>query len=245
MADSSFVRRFEQQARSSPRDFAALSRQELGHPPHVAAQLLAVHRSLLRGEKISPSQAKQIQAAFPQVGNIGEIVGALNAQEPGQRPPLYLAALAGDAKAISGDFAQAGDTYRRLESFAEDFHRESIAAEIAARREVNVDRDIAAREIKRPEQDPLSVRAQLESQWGGDHGRLSRQIADGVNAGDPTSLAVLRGNLADKAESAIERLKPESQDSMSLRDVVSAAADLSEVRELAADQFGIGAEDQS
>jgi hypothetical protein len=56
---------------------------------------------------------------------------------------------------------------------------------------------------------------------------------------------VLRGNLADKAESAIERLKPESQDSMSLRDVVSAAADLSEVRELAADQFGIGAEDQS
>src|SRR6187431_697798 len=137
MTDPAYQRRFQRAADASPDAFRGYTQQRLGVPPHVAMQMLAIHRSLTDGNKISPAQARQLIAAHPDTNphDISNLIGKLNAQSPGQRPDLYLGILAGDTSVITGDFANAGPVYKELQAFTKTYHTESMAAEIHAKRE--------------------------------------------------------------------------------------------------------------
>ena len=237
---ASHIRRFEQAARQSPRHFHDHVRQVTGHDPATVSAMLEAWGHLESGGKLTPAHVSMLQRAHPEHAHqIPSIAAALNNQPSRMRGDLYLGLVSGDEAVIRGRLHDASPAFAEVKQLATDWQRESIAHAINDKREANPDPDIKGRTITREPIDPLSTRAILESQWGGDHGKLVRRLNDGIRAGDPGSLEVLRGNLADRGADALERLKPEAQEDMSLRDTVSAAADWEEVESIAADQLGV------
>jgi hypothetical protein len=235
MPDPSYQRRFERAANDDPGGFAQYTQQRLGHSPEVAQGLLAIHRHLVDGNKVTPQHVRQLQAAHPYVDGrqIAQMAHALNQQPPGERASIYLGCLAGDVPAMSGNYADAGPVFKELQSFTEAYHRESVAAEINARREQNIDPDMQRRQIERPQEDPMSTRNLIARQLEGDEGKAARYINDRVEAGDPDMLRAVAGNLADTGERALEKLEdPEA----STRDTVAAAFAYHEVEAVAQDQ---------
>jgi hypothetical protein len=233
---ASHIARYEQAARSSPVGFNEHVRRITGHDSKTVTAMLNAWQRLETGGALTKSHVAMLQQAHPDVAAaVPRLAAQINGLPPRVRGDAFLAAISGDRAVLEGRYADA-DAFNKVKAFANDWQRESIAAQINDRRESNLDPDIAARRIEKPPADPLSARACIERAIHGDHGKLVRGIAEGVKAGDPTSLSILRGNLADRAEDAIERLRPEAQDGMSLRDTVAAAASLSECREIAEDQ---------
>jgi hypothetical protein len=234
---ASHIARFEQAARSSPAGFDDHVRRITGHDSRTVTAMLNAWQRLETGGALTKDHVAMLQQAHPDVAAaVPRLAAQINALPPRVRGDAFLAAISGDRAVLEGRYADASDAFKEVKAFVNDWQRESMAQAINDKRESNVDPDIAARRIEKPQADPLSARAIIERTIDGDHGKLVRGINEGVKAGDPTSLSILRGNLADKAEDAVERLRPEAQDGMSLRDTVAAAASLSECREIAEDQ---------
>jgi len=235
---ASHITRFERAARQSPQAFAATVRQVTGHDPATVTAMLEAWAHLERGGALTPAHISMLQRAHPEhAAAVPNLCSQINGLPPKVRGDALLATVSGDRAVLEGRYADAGSAFKEVKALATDWQRESIAAEISDRREVNVDPDIRERTITREPVDPLSARAIIERTIDGDHGKLVRGIADGVRDGDPGSLEVLRGNLADKAADAIERL--DKSDELSTRDVVAASFDYHEVEQIASDQLGI------
>lgn len=236
----SHIQRFENAARQSPQSFRDHVRRVTGHDPATVAAMLQAWQHLEQGGSLTPQHVKMLQRAHPDVASeVPRLAGMINGLPSRVRGDALLATVSGDRAVLDGRYGDASEGFKQVKALASDWARESMAQAIHDRREANADPAIAARTIEREPADPLSTRAILESQWGGDHGKLVRRINEGVKAGDHASLETLRGNLADKAADALERLSPEASESASLRETVSAAADFAEVESIAADQLGI------
>jgi hypothetical protein len=212
MTTPSYQRRFMAQADANPHALDAYARQVLGHDMATAHRLLQIHRSLVDGRKIDPTQHDHLRRAFPQVPvrQLAGIVAALNDLDPGIRAQGYLGLLAGDMAVVSGDLAN-------------------------AKREANTDREIAARKIERRPEDPMSARALIAAQIDGKQGKLAREVTDAMERGDPRAEGVVRESLAQTVERASERLRPDAED-VSTRDTVAAAFDFHEAESIAVDQ---------
>jgi len=235
--DSTYARRAMQQMQD-PRALDAYSRQTLGHSPAVAQQLLAIHASLSRGQKINPAQVRQIADAFTDVPPhvIRQLADDVNSLAPNVRSTSFLACLAGDWDlARTNDLSNATQGYKDLAAFVTTYEVESISAGIAAKREQNTDPDIAARHIEREPEDRLSARRLIEAQLGGADAKHARNISDAAAAGHPMAEALMRDHISTRAEMALDKLKPEAAESQSLRETVSAATEWSESREVAED----------
>jgi hypothetical protein len=237
MTTPSYQRRFMAQADANPHALDAYARQVLGHDMATAHRLLQIHRSLVDGRKIDPTQHDHLRRAFPQVPvrQLAGIVAALNDLDPGIRAQGYLGLLAGDMAVVSGDLANAGPAYKQLTEFTKAYHTEAAAEQIAEKREANTDREIAARKIERRPEDPMSTRALIAAQIDGKQGKLAREVTDAMERGDPRAEGVVRESLAQTVERASERLRPDAED-VSTRDTVAAAFDFHEAESIAVDQ---------
>jgi len=243
MSDPAYQRRFQRQAEANPQALYGYTEQRLGVPPHIAVQFLQIHRDLTEGKKVTPAQTRQLMAGNPTVDPrmVSDLVHRLNQQPPHTRADLYLAILANDPAAYNGSYAESGPLLKELQAFTKTYHTETMAAEINARREERADPELLAKVIERPQHDPLSTRALIEAQIDGDVGKRARYVADLIEQGDPNASVVLADNLANRAESAMERLQPEAEGST--RDSVAAAYDFHEVEAIAEDQGLVSKED--
>lgn len=243
MTTPTYQRRFVQQADANPAALDAYARQTLGHDLATAERLLAIHASLGDGHKVNPTQHQQLRAAFPQVPirQLASIVHNLNQQPAGSRADLYLGLLAGDAKAVQGNYAEAGESFKQLQAFTRSYHTESAAEQIDAKRDKTIDPEIKARTIERKPEEPLSTRALIAAQIDGQWGKDVRQINDAIERGDPHAEAVVRENLAQTIERSSAKLDPAAED-VSARDAVAAAFDFHEAEAVAEDQGYISKE---
>jgi len=236
MADPAYQRRFLRQADADPAAVNEYAKSVLGHDLATAERLLAIHRSLVDGKKIDSVQHEQLRAAHPNVPirQLAAIVSNLNQQPPGQRADLYVALLAGDSKAVTGNFAEAGETFKQLQAFTRSYHTEAAAEQINAKRETTTDPEVAKRVIERPAEDAMSTRALLAAQFEGQHGKDARTIAEAADQGHPQAEAYVRENLAQTIERSSEKLAPDAD--VSTRDTVAAAFDFHEAEAVAEDQ---------
>jgi len=223
-------------AKADPAATDAYARQVLGHDLATAERLLAIHRSLVDGHKIDSDQHQTLRAAHPNVPirQLAAIVQNLNGQPPGMRADLYVALLAGDAKAVQGNFAEAGETFKQLQAFTRSYHTESVATQIDAKREATVDPEVKARTIERPAEDPMSTRALLAVQLEGRQGKEARAVTELAEEGHPAAEAYVRESLAQTIERSSEKLAPDAD--VSTRDTVAAAFDFHEAEAVAEDQ---------
>jgi len=236
--DPTFMRRTLRDARNNPADFDAAVRQYTGLDTATTIRMLGLHRKLHAGQALDARDTKWLQATHPEVAHeIPAMVAAVNRQAPHTRANLFLGILCEDANVMQGRLHEASDRFKELSTFVADFHRESISSEVSARTDERVDSDIAARTIEKPQADPFSTRAILESQMGGREARLA---SDALESGSPDAEVLMRSHLVSKAERAIERLEPGAKDEstgrdLSTRDSVAAAFDLHEAEAVGED----------
>jgi len=225
-----YEQRFLKRADSDAQGFAQAVQQRYGFTPAGVTALLKMASTLSQpsGAMLSDADVQTLKNLHPQVhpGDIDSMVDGLHKVAPGARAQAFLGALAEDRAVLSGDMVNASPRFKEIDGLVDSYVTNEYAEAIDKRR--------GGTEAQPWRPEPGSVRALLEQAT---ESKPQRQLMDAMNAGNPYAEGIVREQVAQGIEGAIERLQ---QPEASTRETLDAAWDMHTGSEIAADQFGIG-----
>lgn len=229
---TSFERRFAQKATADPGGFGSAVVQRYGHTPANVGKLLdlAVKLSAPSGGKISDADVKMLRELHPQTDArfIAEVASEINAQAPALRGQYFIAMLTQDRSVGEHDnLVDASDAYREVQALVKEHETQTYADELIRRHGGNED----ATPAWKPE--PGSVRDHIERAMTP---RVHREFVDRFEAGDPVAEDVGRHLLANTIDHSANKLE---DNSLGLRDHLSAAYDMHASEAMAESEYGL------
>jgi hypothetical protein len=227
---STYERKFIKVSHDDPRGFDAACRRLYGHDPKTVTALLDVAAKLYQpaGGKLTDHDIKLLKTAHPNAGQgvIDAIAKGINDAAPRLRGAYFVGAITGDVNVLEDRMSDASSAYKQVDDLVTEYSVQEYAEAINQKRGGTAD----APPAWKPE--PGSVRDLIERQVTP---RGVREFSEAVERGEPRAEAIARHTLATDIERAGGKLQ---DDSLSLREHLTAAADLQEYESIAADQFG-------
>lgn len=235
-----YEQRFMRRAGTDARGFAQTVQQRFGFSPSGVGQLLDMASRLSQpaGATLTKRDVATLQALHPQVhpGDIAAIADRLGQLEPSRRFEMFAGLLADDPAAMYGDRVNATDRFREIEELTRQYTTEEMAESINQRRGGSEVKPAWKPEAWKPEAG--SVRALIEQQLVS---KPHEQMLQRMNAGDPYAEEVVRQDVANRMDNALDRLE---QPEASTHDTLSAAFDFHQGAEISATEFGLAGDNE-